>query len=107
MTENRIVWKSDHQGVKEKTFIQTGRRGRYGQLGREDSRQGGGWWTQRGGGLWSGASKTAAIQQGSSWQTRRDSAWWSGQSHIHVGINQEERWGSKTDCITQGSRVGI
>ena len=27
LTENRTVWKSDNQGVKEKTFIQTGRRG--------------------------------------------------------------------------------
>ena len=28
MTENRTVWKSDNQGVKEETFIQTSRRGR-------------------------------------------------------------------------------
>ena len=27
MTENRTVWKSDNQGVKEETFIQTSRRG--------------------------------------------------------------------------------
>ena len=31
------MWKSDNQGVKEDTFTQTGRRGRDGQLGREDS----------------------------------------------------------------------
>ena len=28
MAENQTVWKSDNQGVKEETFIQTGRRGR-------------------------------------------------------------------------------
>ena len=27
MTENSTVWKSDNQGVKGETFIQTGRRG--------------------------------------------------------------------------------
>ena len=27
LTENRTVWKSDNQGDKEETFIQTGRRG--------------------------------------------------------------------------------
>ena len=33
LTENRTVWKSNNQGDKEETFIQTGRRGRDGQLG--------------------------------------------------------------------------
>ena len=47
LTENRTVWKSDNQGDKEETLTQTGRRGGDGQPGREDSRQGGGWWTQR------------------------------------------------------------
>ena len=28
LTENRTVWKSNNQGVKEETFIQTGRRAR-------------------------------------------------------------------------------
>ena len=27
VTENRTVWKSNNQGLKEETFIQTGRRG--------------------------------------------------------------------------------
>ena len=40
LTENRTVWKSDNQGVKEETFIQTGGRGGDGQPGGEDSRQG-------------------------------------------------------------------
>ena len=31
--QNRTVWKSNHQGVKVETFIQTGRRGRERQLG--------------------------------------------------------------------------
>ena len=38
LTENRTVWKSDNQRVKEETFIQPSRRGRDGQLGGEDSR---------------------------------------------------------------------
>ena len=33
MTENRTVWKSDNQGDKEETFIQTGRKGRDRQPG--------------------------------------------------------------------------
>ena len=40
VTENRTVWKSDNQGVKKETFIQTGRRGRDGQPVKEDSQQG-------------------------------------------------------------------
>ena len=40
-----MAWKSDNQGDKEETFIQTGRRGGDGQLGKEGSWQGGGWWT--------------------------------------------------------------
>ena len=37
------------QGNKKETLTQTGRRGRDWQLGRQDSRKGGGWWTQQGG----------------------------------------------------------
>ena len=33
MPENQTVWKSNNQGVKEETFIQTGRRGGEGQAG--------------------------------------------------------------------------
>ena len=40
LTENQTVWKSDNEGDKEETFIQTGRRGGARQLGREDSHQG-------------------------------------------------------------------
>ena len=67
LTENRTVWKSDKQGDKEETFIQTRRRGgdrqwgRDRQPGRENSWQGEGWWTQRGGGLWSRLGKAAAA----------------------------------------------
>ena len=82
LTENQTVWKSDNQGIKEETFIQTGRRGGDGQLCREDSQQGSGWWTGRGGGL----------------QT--------GQSHIHVQINQEEQLGSENHHTTQSFSVG-
>ena len=39
LPENWTVWKSNSQGVKENTFIQTGSRGRDGQLGREDSQK--------------------------------------------------------------------
>ena len=41
LTENRTVWKSDNQGVKEETF-QTSRRGGTGSRGGEDALQGGG-----------------------------------------------------------------
>ena len=34
LTEDRTVWKSDNQGDKEETLIQTSRRGGDGQLGR-------------------------------------------------------------------------
>ena len=33
LKENRTVWKSDNQGDKDDTFIQTGRRGGDGQPG--------------------------------------------------------------------------
>ena len=36
LTENQTAWKSDNQGDKEETFIQTGRRGGDAQPGRED-----------------------------------------------------------------------
>ena len=82
LTENQTVWKSDNQGDKEETFTQTGRRGGDGQPGREDSWQGGGWWTQQGG----------------SWLS-----WWS---LICVQINWEEQLGSETDHAMQGSSPG-
>ena len=81
-SENRTVWKSDNQGDKEETFTQTGRRDRDGQLGGEDTGQGGGWWIWRGGRL----------------QT--------GRSHIQVLKNREQQPGSETDHITQGSNTG-
>ena len=65
LAENQTVWKSNNQGDKEDTFIQTCRRGRDGQPGGEDLWQDGGWWTQQGGRLWSGEGKAAAGQQGS------------------------------------------
>ena len=80
LTENRTVWKSNNQGDKQETSIPTGRRGGDGQPSGEDrgkggaggqGRQEGSWWTQPGGGLW------------------------TGQSHIHMQINQEEQLGSK------------
>ena len=46
LTENQTVWKSDNQGDKEETFIQTSRRGGDGQQGRDDSWQSGDWQTQ-------------------------------------------------------------
>ena len=39
MTENQTARKSDSQGDKEETFIQTGRRGGGGQPGTQDSGQ--------------------------------------------------------------------
>ena len=66
VSENQTVWKSNNQGIKEETFIRTGRRGGDGQLHGGDWWQSGGWRTWQGGGL----------------QT--------GQSHVLVQINQEE-----------------
>ena len=40
LTENQTVWKSNNQGVKEETYIQTGRRGRDRKPGGEHSQQG-------------------------------------------------------------------
>ena len=40
MTENRTTRKSNEQGDKEESFIQTSRRGGEGQLGSKDSQQG-------------------------------------------------------------------
>ena len=48
LTENQTVLKSDNQGDKQETFIQTSRRSGDGHLGREDSRQGRGWRTSEG-----------------------------------------------------------
>ena len=84
--------KSNNQGVKEETFIQTGRRGGEGQLGREDLRQGGSWRT--------GAGKVGlATQQDGDWQT--------GWSHICGQINWEEQLGRETGHATQGSSTRV
>ena len=64
--------KSYNQVVKEETFIHTGSRGGDGQLGREDSQQGGSWWSRQSH-IWVWInqeeqlrSKTDGITQGSS-----------------------------------------
>ena len=56
---------SDNQGVKEAIFIHTGRRGGDGQLGREDSQQGGGRRTWVGKAAAGGSGKAAAGRAGS------------------------------------------
>ena len=45
LTEIWTLGKSDNQGVKEETFIQTGKKSGDGQVSGEDSRQGGSWRT--------------------------------------------------------------
>ena len=45
-----------------------------------------------------GLERTLSKAMAGSWRTR-----WS---HIHMHINWEELWRSKTDCTTQGSSVG-
>ena len=47
MSENQTIWKSNHQGFKEATFIQTGRRGGDSEINGEVRRCG---VVQRGGG---------------------------------------------------------
>ena len=79
--KNQTVWKSDTQGDKEQTFIQTGRRGRDRQPGQRgyEAR----WWLATWG--WGGEG---------------------GQSHIHVCINREEQLGHETNHATQISSSG-
>ena len=62
LTENRTVWNSDNQGDKEETFIQPVGGAETSSGDREDSQQGGGWRTHRGGGLWNGADQAAASR---------------------------------------------
>ena len=77
MPENRTVWKSDNQGVKEETLIQTGRRGGHGQPGQRE-----------------------CVARRLTKQARHS---WTGWSHIQVQISQEEQLRSETDHTTQGS----
>ena len=79
LTLNQTVWKSDNQGVKEETFIQTGSRGR-------DRKSG-----------WKG--RMTGQQQAD--QARQPLL--EGAVHIYMCINWEEQLGSKTDQATQGS----
>ena len=72
MPENQTVWKPENQGVKEETFISTGRRVEMGSWGREDAWQG-----------------DRPGRQVGNWKTR----WF----HNHVQISWEEQLGSKTD----------
>ena len=58
------MWKSDNEGIKEETLIQTCRRGRDGQLGRDDSRQGGGLRTGAGKVVTGGPGEVAASRAG-------------------------------------------
>ena len=81
LPENRTVWKSNNQGVKE-TFIQTGRRGGEGKPG------------------WRGLTARQRTGEG------QGGSWWTGQSLIHLQISQEEQLGSDTDHATQVSSAG-
>ena len=74
-----------HQGVKEDTFIQTGRKGRDGQRDTENSQQGGGWRTR--------AGKVAASRAGSLPHSCADKP---------GGTTGKQ----KTDHTTQGSSSG-
>ena len=72
------MWKSDNQGVKEKTFTQTNRKGGDEQPGVENTH-----------------GKVAAGglgRLGGGWRTRR--------FHICLQINWKEQLGSKTDHAT-------
>ena len=71
LTENRTVWKSDSQGVKEETFIPTSRRGRDGQWG------------------WRGLEARQWLEDRAGW----GSSWRSRQSHICMQINWKNKWG--------------
>ena len=76
-----MVWKSDKQGVKEETFIQTGRRGRDGKPRRR-------------------GHKARQRQMHCMGQAAAGSP---GQSHVQVQISREKQVGSETDHTIQGS----
>ena len=99
LTENQTVWKSDNQGHKEETFIQTGRRGRDWQLG------------QRGLAVrWRlvDPARWRIVEwgrPGCSYQTPQHGGWQTLWPHIRIdklGGTVRER----TDCETQGSIAG-
>ena len=79
--------KSNNQGVKEETFIQTGRRGRGRKPGGENS------------------DKAAASGLGGGGQGGRSRLVDQLVPHLH-GTGWDEQLGSKTDYTTQGSSVG-
>ena len=84
LPENLTVWKSDNQGVKEETFMQTNQRGRDKQPG------------------WRGLMTRQQLED----QGRRGDSWHSRQSHNCVQINWEEQLGSQTDSTNQGFSAG-
>ena len=84
LTENQTVWKSDNQGVKEETFIQTSRSSGDRQLGQR------------------GLTARQCLEDKARWLLE-DWGRWSRQSHIFMQINWEEQLGSKTDHTTQSS----
>ena len=84
LPENQTVWRCDNQGVKEETFIQTGRRGRDGKPGWRGFTA---WWCPEVLG-------------------RRGGGWRMGQSHICMWIKWEEQLGRKADHTTQVSNEG-
>ena len=93
LPENQNVWKSNNQGVKEETSIQTGKRGGNGQLARERT-----------------YSKTASGGPGQAKQWLRDEGregggWQMGRSRIFIRINPEEQLRSETEHTNQGSSM--
>ena len=100
LTENRTAGKSENQGNKEETFIQTGRRSGNGQPGR------GGLRTWR----WLVDPVRWQIVEwgrpGCSWQAPQGGGWQALQPHIHAEINQEERWGREADTQPRAPEWG-
>ena len=100
LTENRTVWKSDSQGDKEESFIQTRRRGRRQAAGAERT---------QGKVAAGGPSEVADCGAGQArLQLADPTRWWLAPlwPHICKQINQEEQQGSKADHTTQGSSAG-
>ena len=81
VSENQTVWKSNNQGIKEETFIQTDRRDKDGQQ---------------------------ELRGYIAWQQTRWTRWqlvdWEGP-HLWQ-ISWEAQVGSETDYTTQGSSAG-
>ena len=99
LTENRTVWKSDNQGDKDETFIQT--------IGGVEM----GSWVERTHSKSAAGGPSEVADCGMGWaklQLEDPTRSWLADpvAHICAQINREERRGSEADRTTQSCRAG-